>query len=71
MNLHRKTIRGLATLAGQYADRWPELCQLEPEELCAFLHAQGWVWNPHTGRLGGWELSTKTESEEPNGHKET
>jgi hypothetical protein len=71
MTLHRKALRALAALAGQYADRWPELCELEPEDLCAFLVAQGWVWNPHTGLLGRWERSPTTESEESHDPKDT
>jgi hypothetical protein len=71
MNPHRKTIRGLAILAGHYRERWPELSELPPEDICNFLSAEGWTWNPHVGLMGRWEKNHNHQGDKPNGEEET
>ena len=66
MNPHRKAIRALATLVGHYRERWPELSELPPEDICNFLRAEGWAWNPRVGLPGRWEKNHE-EGDNPNG----
>ena len=67
-----KAIRALTTLAGSYPQRWPELSELPPEEICDFLRSEGWIWNPDSGLLGRWEKSQNhEEGDPPNGEEET
>ena len=64
-------MKGLSILASNYRERWPELSELPPEEICNFLRAEGWTWNPDVGLMGRWEQNNVAEGDKPNGEKET
>ena len=71
MNQQYETIRALSAVSAHYRERWPELSELPPEEICNFLRAEGWTWNPHAGLMGRWEQSNVQEGDKPDGKQET
>ena len=70
MNQQYKAIRALSVVSAHYRERWPELSELPPEDICNFLCAEGWTWNPHDGRMGRCEKSHNHQGEKPNGKEE-
>jgi hypothetical protein len=66
-----QAIKGLSILAGHYRERWPELSELPPGDICNFLRAEDWTWNPDAGLMGCWEKNVNhQEGDKPNGEKE-
>jgi hypothetical protein len=70
--IHQQAMQGLGILATHYRERWPELSELPPEDICNFLSTEGWIWNPDIGLNGRWEKNDNhQEGDKPNGEEET